>query len=82
MTGCVGGDGTIRPIPIYGSFGAVGGTRRNGAKMNALLQEADMAQVWAIRVTRVRRSCPVSSFRNRWRHGVRAIVLQAVRWRG
>jgi hypothetical protein len=33
-------------------------------------------------VTRVPRFCPASSFRNRWRHGVRAIVLQAVRWRG
>jgi hypothetical protein len=33
-------------------------------------------------VTRARRSCPAFCSRNHWRHGARAIVLQAARWRG
>ena len=36
----------------------------------------------APRVTCLLRSCPASSYRNRWRHGVRAVALQAVQWRG
>ena len=34
MSGCVGGDGTTRPIPPFGSFVAAGIARRRGSKMN------------------------------------------------